>query len=575
MAAMPRSYDLLVHIPSESESSQQRCLDEVFVFVLSMAELKSPVPLSLPSPLRALSQPNGQNPDNISNLKPSPIFKLHNDILWWIFWLNADMEDEAEEKDGIAAIDTLRHSSQVCPRWREIIMSFSSLWGQVINLSRLEAHEWREEVLRRTGKSLLSVLWGYSDMACLSEDVAAEILKRYWDRIRWLELDFTSIGWMEEFKIAQFWDIFQRPSEVLETFRITFDLMEREQPPILSPPDFIIFGNLAPAMRIFYAPNLKFSLQSHTCHSLNSWRTPLLMPSPPLEMHSLRYHGRITAPSIKAITLGSDPDIGPYMDFLAHIKPPIGCYLAFKHEGFTCDEATFSLANQVLYTYSRCCDFPSAIEISLTLNPFHFSFEAQIPRQGQFCFDIRYSTELPPDVIDTLFAALPSVKFQDLETLALSISPSIFKPSDSKISQFILSAPSVETLTVSAKTLEFLLNLPSDVLAVSFPVLHMLEISWVILEKEISTIKQFLISRSSIGRPIDLLSIPINFDSYIDLRSLDKFVGLTVILRSRDEEYEHTCGSGQVEDLLIRPRRQRGSDSNSNSNSSECSSEDE
>ncbi|KDR86176.1 hypothetical protein GALMADRAFT_132758 [Galerina marginata CBS 339.88] len=541
-----------------------------------MAELKSPVPLSLPSPLRALSQQNGQNHDNISNLKPS-IFKLHNDILWWIFWLNADMEDEAEEKDGIAAIDTLRHSSQVCSKWREIIMSFSSLWGQVINLSHLEYDEWREEVLRRTGKSLLSVLWGYSDMGRLSEDVAAEILKRHWDRIRWLELDFTSTGWMKEFKVAQFWDIFRRPSEVLETFRITFDIMEREQPPILSPPDFIVFSNIAPALRIFYAPDIKFNLDAPWLANLRFLalncpvsaydviqaisHMPLLEFLEDATSNAIASTGdalfslpRITAPSIKAITLGSNPDIGPYMDFLTHIKPPIGCYLAFNHDGLTCNGETFSRANQVLYTYSRCCDFPSAIEISLTLYPFHFSFEAQIPRQGQFRFDIRYCTEFPPDVIDALFAALPSIKFQNVETLALSISPSIFMPSDSKISQFVLSAPSVETLTVSPETLDFLLNLPSDVLALSFPVLHSLEISWVILEKEISTIKQFLVSRISIGRPVGRLSIPINFDSYIDLRSLDKFVGLTVILRNRDEEYEHTCGTGHIEDLLIRPR---------------------
>ncbi|KDR77826.1 hypothetical protein GALMADRAFT_414243 [Galerina marginata CBS 339.88] len=552
-----------------------------------MAELKTTESLCLPSPCRPLSQQNGKHHD-----KPT-ILNLHNDILWWIFYLNADMEDEAEEEDAIAAIDTLRYSSQVCSRWRQVILSFSSLWGQVINLSHLEHHDWRDEVLRRTGRSLLSVLWVKPDVERLSGDIAAEILKRHWDRIRWLELNFTYPHIMDDVNILQFLNIFQRPSEVLEIFRVSFKRGDQTPSPILSPSNFAVVSNLAPALRVFFAPNIKFNLAAPWLANLrflalnghvSAYDVIQAIPHMPLlecmrsEHSAIACTGdtlsslpQITAPSIKQIMLSSYSDMGPYMDFLAHIKPAAGCCLAFSHSGTTPDAKTLTLANEVLYTYSRCYDFRSAIDISLDLGYNHFFVEAQIPRKAQFCFQLRPDGSLRCDVVKALFAALPSGGFQELKVLSLEISEYVFGPANSRITQFILSVSSVEYLTISPETLQFLLNFPSDILAASFPVLHTVEITRYLMKRELSTIRQFLTSRISIGRPIGVLSIPTDLESYtsFDLRSLERFTGLTVIIQYKGEESEHICGNGRIEELLIPHGPQWDSDlSDSDSESS-------
>ncbi|KDR81318.1 hypothetical protein GALMADRAFT_136327 [Galerina marginata CBS 339.88] len=538
-----------------------------------MSNLKLTDSLGLPAPCHPLSQQNGQNHNNISGLKPS-IISLHDDILWQIFLLNADMVDESEDKDAVAAIDTLRYSSQVCSKWRQIILSFSSLWGQVINFSRLEDDDWREEVLRRTGRSLLSVFWGPPSQASLCEVSVTEILKHHWDRIRWLELDVTNHDFGSDYSIKQFWKVFQRPSKVLETFRVFFDRTDRKPVDIISPSNFVIFNNTAPALRVFCAPNMRFKLDAPWLANLrflaltgqvSAYDVIRAIPHMPLlecltdeTSNAIACNGvglpslpQITPSSIKKLILSSSSDIGPYINLLSQIKPAAGCYLDFSHTRLTFDAEMLTLADRVLYSYSRCCDLPSANDISFELHRYQFNFEAHIPGEGQFRFKLIYYTKLPRDIIKALFAALPSVNFQHVKTLTLGISPTTFKPNNRRITEFILSVPSVETLTVNPKTLRFLLNIPTDNFALSFPLLHTVEISSYLRGEGLSTIKEFLTSRISSGRPVEVLSLPINLDARTDLRSLEEFTGLTIILQCDGQEYEHICGDGRIDDLLF------------------------
>ncbi|KAF8910202.1 hypothetical protein CPB84DRAFT_1764891, partial [Gymnopilus junonius] len=54
-----------------------------------------------------------------------------------------------------------RRTSQVCNMWRTVMLDSPSLWANIIDLRQSQGH-WREEVIRRTGTSPLSIR-GYFD----------------------------------------------------------------------------------------------------------------------------------------------------------------------------------------------------------------------------------------------------------------------------------------------------------------------------------------------------------------------------------------------------------------------------
>ncbi|KDR77727.1 hypothetical protein GALMADRAFT_411780 [Galerina marginata CBS 339.88] len=86
--------------------------------------------------------------------------QLNRDLLWQIFSLNAEIGPLEPEPHDIPAIHTLRHTSQVCSAWRDLALDCRSLWARVIDFNCLRHEEWRDEVLRRTATSPLSVRCG-------------------------------------------------------------------------------------------------------------------------------------------------------------------------------------------------------------------------------------------------------------------------------------------------------------------------------------------------------------------------------------------------------------------------------
>ncbi|KAF8963098.1 hypothetical protein BDZ97DRAFT_1920004 [Flammula alnicola] len=89
-----------------------------------------------------------------------PIFKLHIELLSEIFSATMVLPPPHHDFDRFnSSLKTSRRSSQVCSHWQEIILRQSILWGSCIDFTALEQEkgDWREEVLRRTGNSLLSI----------------------------------------------------------------------------------------------------------------------------------------------------------------------------------------------------------------------------------------------------------------------------------------------------------------------------------------------------------------------------------------------------------------------------------
>ncbi|KAF8802064.1 hypothetical protein BYT27DRAFT_7113497, partial [Phlegmacium glaucopus] len=81
------------------------------------------------------------------------VLRLNNDVLYYIFKLNADMFSYED------ALSNTRKVSQVCQGWRNIILGSPSMWGRLLDFDSLRwsSDNWQNEVLRRSGSS--STLW--------------------------------------------------------------------------------------------------------------------------------------------------------------------------------------------------------------------------------------------------------------------------------------------------------------------------------------------------------------------------------------------------------------------------------
>ena len=93
---------------------------------------------------------------NLQSPPSSPIENIDDDALMYIFTLNANMI-----YDKGHALHTTRRTSQVCYRWRSLILSSTATWGKLIALDAFtnsSTHEWWDEVVRRTGSAPLWVM---------------------------------------------------------------------------------------------------------------------------------------------------------------------------------------------------------------------------------------------------------------------------------------------------------------------------------------------------------------------------------------------------------------------------------
>ncbi|KAH9484575.1 hypothetical protein JR316_0004057 [Psilocybe cubensis] len=161
---------------------------------------------------------------NISGvlLTDTPINKLSTEILVNIFSLNghADacyidlintaIDDIVPTPEHEAALTVTRSSSQVCHHWREILLDSPKIWATSLDLHCLDqaSDEWRNEVLRRTGNRLLTVVGTLTGEKHYL-DFFKEILANHWTRIRRLFLCGSALK-------SELWAALQRPSPNME-----------------------------------------------------------------------------------------------------------------------------------------------------------------------------------------------------------------------------------------------------------------------------------------------------------------------------------------------------------------------
>ncbi|PPQ80677.1 hypothetical protein CVT25_001812 [Psilocybe cyanescens] len=334
------------------------------------------------------SLPNRDNVLQDSSDILSPIMKLNQDVLWRIFSVNANMDNDEEFRvyagdklkyRNIRALFITWHSSQVCQLWRHFILETSSLWAQLIDLDGLSSVDglMKDEIMRRTGSCALSISGRVFGRTSSEQNFFVAILRRDWTRIRSFKVTIAQSKSIP----GIIWNILSEPTNTLEYFRLRAD--SGINPPDEHRPISNLFSNHAPSLRSFGSWRINFNFESGTnlnwlsnIHQLNiSYMTSMslaqwlqaLEQMPQLEDLQLIYpfptssspESDLKLPSVhlpRLLNLYIIHDLTACAVFLDRILPGVGCYLYLD----TPDDidnppppSTLVLATKVLARFSQ------------------------------------------------------------------------------------------------------------------------------------------------------------------------------------------------------------------------------
>ncbi|KDR70662.1 hypothetical protein GALMADRAFT_880574 [Galerina marginata CBS 339.88] len=489
-----------------------------------------------------------------------PIFQLNHDILGYIFALNADLEEEQRiwTRGMHPAIVTLRHTSQVCAHWRELVIGSPSLWARVLDIDLLcqKKEEWRKEVMRRTGTAPLHfrVCDDRSSWFQTPETAAAWLLGEHWTRIRSLDLDFS---WYFTRNKDVWLELFQRPAPSLEVFKFAWPCTE--PPGYLYGPDFVLFSQQAPSLRTLGATNMRLDLTTFPLPNLRELilhstvvaadllkalsHMPVLEvlePKTDRPFRRVRVNQDASLPTVLLPRLASikfrvlhSVDIA--LSFLEHIIPANSCALRF--EGKYTDElpgiGSEDLHGRVLSKYSKSSpELGTNISLEINLAPYRFLFGMNLSYRDRFSFSIESGEgSLPEGSISTLLSSFTVVRLDTIRKLVLQLD---FEAKDSlspEITKFIISLVAVEEFQTDPPTLNSLLHIQGDTTAVIMPSLRTL---WIynIGEQDayqLVIVADFVNARIKLGSPVDTLTVLMGRSVMVDVEPLRKLVpGLAV-----------------------------------------------
>jgi len=152
-----------------------------------------------------------------SQAAESPISRLQEDILWKVFLENTGIYNDNR-------LTTTRHTSQVCRRWRIIMLNAASIWGRCIDLKTLHksTHDWFQEVLFRSGNALLWITGPINTNKTLPPDFFFTFVNEKWDRIQRLNISdhpHSLFDFSDHSVPTQYWStLFKKPAPFLEEF---------------------------------------------------------------------------------------------------------------------------------------------------------------------------------------------------------------------------------------------------------------------------------------------------------------------------------------------------------------------
>ncbi|PPQ67787.1 hypothetical protein CVT25_009092 [Psilocybe cyanescens] len=548
--------------------------------------------------------PSGSMASTKAELPLPPIYNLDFDILWTIFWMNANLhwtrrrilQDEWSSFDGPRALNVLRHTSQVCRQWRDITLGSPSLWGMAIEIDLLMAHQedyWTKEVMERAGQSPLYVSGRFDAFRPGPRNFFTTLLNKSWERIRRLDVAITRGRYLS----SETWNVLFRPSPELEVIRI--QNVAGWLPKLLTDeePHPSIFADVAPALREFSieeAPSELFSLQAPWLSQLHSLILSshfafnatdvlvVLARIPTLEYLELKHILRPLKEQLMPVylprlrTLNILTDFTTSLFLLKWITPPAGSTLILHIFNDHND-----ISNQDMHSF--CLEITRYIDNFFSHAPFAKSL---VLEPGGRTFKIRGwrssdETESSTDHADFIISVEPrgAIRIPELGPQKLLASLSTcrfthtttfeFLPSGALGSDLIPLQPSfmelfssllsVEHLVASAHGLRVLLYFQeSSPNTIIFPLLETLRLRAVGKKDPFPTsnpVSSFLKWRITAGKPVTTLDVSesILSEQWLDWTHLDEIEGLKVILRhDENDAEEYICGTGEPERLNLR-----------------------
>ncbi|KDR76567.1 hypothetical protein GALMADRAFT_246963 [Galerina marginata CBS 339.88] len=515
------------------------------------------------------------NPLNTTLQRQSPLgFHLPQDILWYTFYFVVQPStDRTRSVFGRSALNNLRRLSQVCASWRELLLASSSLWGMALELNQLSQKtcHWRNEVLRRTGDSLLDIHCHIctKDIGVLEQFVKF-LLDEHWPRIRSLDIDLnkansTTKG--EEF-VRETIDAFQKPAINLKSFRVNLDIhsvkmftlkLFADQAPLLQ--EFWVHSfRVHPRRPWFYNLRVLHITCLWTAHELlNTLASmPLLevlvfnedhdyggtMLDPPVvNKDSL---ARAVLPQLKELKVDMGTSLAKHLAVLERLIPAPGLHFGLTSGPLGPTPADLVAFQRVIGSYLQLAfknELPRDLQVVMTED---YILVYLSKDSGGFKLELEFDHDVPD--ITILLEPITSISLEYSTKLTISIRGIAPAATDSALSRILLSSPSIKELHVTSYGLNLLLSLSTSPDNTLFPVLELLRLDGL---QEVRPVLDFLSRRYIQEAPIKCLDLcQYQRAGSCDFHSLEQFSGLKVRWTGTGgSTEEYTCGSGNAQVL--------------------------
>ncbi|KDR71302.1 hypothetical protein GALMADRAFT_143996 [Galerina marginata CBS 339.88] len=543
-----------------------------------------------------------QEKQDASPHSTSPISELDEDALLRIFVINASVITTSGE---LHPLDLTRHTSQVCRQWRQLILGSPSIWGRLINLNQLsnKTNNWRNEVLYRTGQSLLVVsgyiLSGQNDIQLFFH----HLLSNHWSRIRELDVSLSTDP-LDSSLLDIFWN---HPAPNLERFSLKYHPSVGYTPPqVAEHLPLSLFAGKAPLLRSFHSRLLEFdhraswipqlrsvtlshpltvtdfsALLSRTPHLEDltiECGTPEVVPPPPPPMYG--QDNKIILPQLHSIQI--EHSLKNTVSILKQIVPALRCDLALTTFDFSQGDVSMDDFASLLPIVSRFAEscFASTVVMELTIEiqsriftafpwifrdartpsrrrvtkPFSMQGEAK-RSHPQFFIHIICHPRLPTGSPTLLLPMFSGCRLDTVTIFDLILGTTCdLQPQDPDVCELILALKSVKELTTSHYGLKLLITVSLDT-AHTFPSLKILKLHYLAAatSEYPDTLLLFMSRRRDAGVPVVILDISHRTAKRgMGFGFLDVVHGLKVVWGA-DNGKEYVCGSGtpEVLDRLI------------------------